>query len=57
MCVRARVGCSQAGFGLLATAFTGALAWEATRSANAATATTFFMAILPAHVMRSVAGG
>mmetsp|Transcript_50337 Transcript_50337/g.131019 ORF Transcript_50337/g.131019 Transcript_50337/m.131019 type:complete len:775 (-) Transcript_50337:705-3029(-) len=46
-----------AGFGALATAFTGLLCWEATRSANAATAATFFMAVLPAHLMRSVAGG
>ena len=45
-----------AGFGAIATAFTGLLSWEVTRSANAAVASTFFMAILPAHLMRSVAG-
>ena len=46
-----------AGFGAVATIFTALLAWECTNSADAATATTFFMAILPAHLMRSVAGG
>ena len=46
-----------AGFGAVATLFTGLLCWEATRSATAATATVFFMSILPAHLMRSVAGG
>ena len=46
-----------AGFGAVATAFTGLLCWEASGSATAAAATTFFMSILPAHLMRSVAGG
>jgi dolichyl-diphosphooligosaccharide--protein glycosyltransferase len=46
-----------AGFGAVATFFTGLLCWEATRSANATTATVAFMSILPAHLMRSVAGG
>ena len=46
-----------AGFGAIATAFTGLLCWECTRDANSAVAATFFMAILPAHLMRSVAGG
>lgn len=46
-----------AGFGAVATIFTGLLSWECTGSADAATAATFFMAILPAHLMRSVAGG
>ena len=46
-----------AGFGAVATMFTGLLCWEATNSANATTATVYFMSILPAHLMRSVAGG
>ena len=46
-----------AGFGAVATAFTGLLCWEVSGSANAAAAATLFMSILPAHLMRSVAGG
>lgn len=46
-----------AGFGALAAAMTGLLAWEVTRRPNAAVAATAIMAILPAHLMRSIAGG
>ena len=46
-----------AAFGLLATSFTGLIAYEATADPNAGVAAAFFMAILPAHLMRSVAGG
>lgn len=37
--------------------FTGALGYEVTRSANSAVGATAIMAVLPAHLMRSVAGG
>uniref|UniRef100_A0A7S4F3N1 dolichyl-diphosphooligosaccharide--protein glycotransferase n=1 Tax=Chrysotila carterae TaxID=13221 RepID=A0A7S4F3N1_CHRCT len=46
-----------AGFGAVASALTGLLAYEATGNANSATAALFIMAIIPAHLMRSVAGG
>jgi dolichyl-diphosphooligosaccharide--protein glycosyltransferase len=46
-----------AGFGALAAGVTGLLAWEVTRKPNAAVAATAIMAILPAHLMRSIAGG
>jgi dolichyl-diphosphooligosaccharide--protein glycosyltransferase len=46
-----------AGFGAVATTFTALLAYEATRDKNTAVAAGFMMAILPAHLMRSVAGG
>jgi len=46
-----------AGFGAIASLFTGALGYEVTKSSNAAVAATALMAILPAHLMRSVAGG
>ena len=46
-----------AGFGAVAALFTGALAAEVSGSANAGVAAAGLMAILPAHLMRSVAGG
>ena len=46
-----------AGFGAVATILTALLAWECTDNSDAAVATAFFMSILPAHLMRSVAGG
>eukprot|EP00967_Tisochrysis_lutea_P125185 scaffold210149_cov33-Tisochrysis_lutea.AAC.1 len=46
-----------AGFGAVSAAMTGMLAWEVTRRPNAAVAATAIMAIIPAHLMRSVAGG
>ena len=46
-----------AGFGAVAALFTGALAAEVAGSANAGVAAAGLMAILPAHLMRSVAGG
>ena len=44
-------------FGAVASAFAGLLAWEVSGSADGATAAVAVMAILPAHLMRSVAGG
>ena len=44
-------------FAVTACIFTFLLAWEVYGSANAATAATALMSILPAHLMRSVAGG
>ena len=44
-------------FGAVASGFTGLLALEVTGRPNAAVAATCMMAILPAHLMRSVAGG
>ena len=44
-------------FGVLATLFLGALTAECSRSANAGVAAAFIMAIIPAHIMRSVGGG
>eukprot|EP00048_Salpingoeca_helianthica_P015016 m.224640 g.224640 ORF g.224640 m.224640 type:complete len:744 (+) comp16518_c0_seq1:2306-4537(+) len=46
-----------AGFGVTATLFTMGIAYEASRSVNAALFTGFIMAIIPSHLMRSVAGG
>jgi dolichyl-diphosphooligosaccharide---protein glycosyltransferase len=46
-----------AGFGVTATLFTMGIAYEASRSANAALFTGLIMAIIPSHLMRSVAGG
>ena len=46
-----------AGFGAVASLFTGGIAYEVTRSPNAAVFATGLMAVLPAHLMRSVAGG
>lgn len=46
-----------AAFGAIASVLTGALATEATNSRNAGVATAAVMAIMPAHLMRSVAGG
>jgi len=43
-------------FGSLAAIFTGLIAWEATRSVNASIMAVGIMAIIPAHLMRSVAG-
>lgn len=44
-------------FGAVTSLFTGLLAWEASGSANAGVAAAAVMAVLPAHLMRSVAGG
>jgi len=44
-------------FGCVAACFTGLLTLEVTNKPNAAVAATCIMAILPAHLMRSVAGG
>jgi dolichyl-diphosphooligosaccharide--protein glycosyltransferase len=46
-----------AGFAVLTCYFTYRLAFEATRSANVALASAAIMSVLPAHLMRSVAGG
>jgi len=46
-----------AGFAIFSCIFTCGIAFEATKSFNAALMATFFMAIIPAHLMRSVAGG
>ena len=43
--------------GSLCSLFTGALGYEVTGSQNAAVTATATMAVLPAHLMRSVAGG
>jgi dolichyl-diphosphooligosaccharide--protein glycosyltransferase len=44
-------------FGVSATAFLGLLTYECSGNANAAAASTLIMAIIPAHIMRSVGGG
>ena len=44
-------------FGVLASLFTGLLTYECTQDANAGTIATMIMAIIPAHLMRSVGGG
>eukprot|EP00041_Stephanoeca_diplocostata_P023591 m.581977 g.581977 ORF g.581977 m.581977 type:complete len:803 (-) comp22335_c0_seq3:178-2586(-) len=44
-------------FGVVASAVVGMLAWETTGSKNAAAIATMIMAIIPAHIMRSVGGG
>lgn len=44
-------------FGVIATAFLGLLTWECSGSANAGVAASAVMAIIPAHIMRSVGGG
>jgi dolichyl-diphosphooligosaccharide--protein glycosyltransferase len=44
-------------FGVTATLFLGAMAYECTGSSNAALAAAGVMSILPAHLMRSVGGG
>lgn len=46
-----------AAFGAVASVLTAALATEATKSRNAGVASAAVMAIMPAHLMRSVAGG
>lgn len=43
-------------FGSLATLFTGLLTYEISRSVNAAVISSLIMAIIPAHLMRSVGG-
>ena len=45
-----------AGFGAIASLFTGAMCFEITKSSTAAATATLLMAVLPAHLMRSVAG-
>jgi dolichyl-diphosphooligosaccharide--protein glycosyltransferase len=44
-------------FGVSATYFLGLLTYECSNNANAAVASTAIMAIVPAHIMRSVGGG
>lgn len=44
-------------FGVVASAFVGLMTYECSRSVDAGVAATFIMAIIPAHIMRSVAGG
>jgi len=44
-------------FGVIATLLLGLLTFECSRSANAASAATLVMAVIPAHLMRSVGGG
>jgi dolichyl-diphosphooligosaccharide--protein glycosyltransferase len=44
-------------FGVLATAFLGLLSAECSGSTNAGVASALVMAIIPAHIMRSVGGG
>ena len=44
-------------FGVSATLFLGLLTYECSKSANAALAAASIMAIIPAHIMRSVGGG
>ena len=44
-------------FGVAATLLLGALTYECSRSANAAVASMLVMAVIPAHLMRSVGGG
>jgi hypothetical protein len=43
--------------GVTATILLGMIVWETTGNANAATMATGIMAIIPAHIMRSVGGG
>ena len=44
-------------FGVLATSLIGCFTYVATRSINAAVVSCFVMAVIPAHIMRSVGGG
>ena len=44
-------------FGVLATAFLGLLCYECTGSADAGALSALVMAVVPAHIMRSVGGG
>jgi dolichyl-diphosphooligosaccharide--protein glycosyltransferase len=44
-------------FGVLATAFLGMLAYECTGSADVGAVASVLMAVVPAHIMRSVGGG
>eukprot|EP00798_Chlamydomonas_sp_ICE-L_P023012 gene23012-30203_t len=44
-------------FGVSASLFTGLLAYECSGSSSAAAASTLIMAVIPAHIMRSVGGG
>lgn len=44
-------------FGVIATMFLSALTYECSGSANAGAASALIMAIIPAHIMRSVGGG
>jgi len=44
-------------FGVLATLHLALLTYECTSNRNAAVASALVMAIIPAHIMRSVAGG
>ncbi len=44
-------------FGVLATAFLGMLTYECTGSADAGAISALIMAVVPAHIMRSVGGG
>eukprot|EP00949_MAST-11_sp_MAST-11-sp1_P005397 g5397.t1 len=44
-------------FGVVATIFLGLLAYECTQSVNAGIAASTIMAVIPAHLMRSVGGG
>ncbi len=44
-------------FGVSASIITGLLAWECSGSASAFAAGTLIMAVIPAHLMRSVGGG
>jgi dolichyl-diphosphooligosaccharide--protein glycosyltransferase len=44
-------------FGVMATILLGLLTYEVSKSANAAVASTLIMAVVPAHLMRSVGGG
>jgi dolichyl-diphosphooligosaccharide--protein glycosyltransferase len=44
-------------FGVLATAFLGLLAYECTGNVDVGAIASLIMAIVPAHLMRSVGGG
>lgn len=44
-------------FGVVATVFLGLLAWECSGSRSAGVMASLIMAIIPAHIMRSVGGG
>ena len=44
-------------FGAIASCFLGLLTYETTQNANASVVATGIMAIIPAHIMRSVGGG
>jgi dolichyl-diphosphooligosaccharide--protein glycosyltransferase len=44
-------------FGAIATVFLGLVTWECTDSPNAAVVASGIMAVVPAHIMRSVGGG